>query len=134
VNRPPEGRNQMKTLFIIIFLIFYTVAPMCAADKTILVHNGFGTGQDFIKMNDSQKRAYAMGAINGMIIAPLFGAPKAKIDWLESFVENMTDEQVAFILMKYLQDNPGRWHDGLHVLMFSAIKDSYDKSRAGNNK
>jgi hypothetical protein len=46
----------------------------------------------------------------------------------------MTDEQVAAILSKYLQDNPSRWHDGLHALMYSAVKEAYDKSRSGGKK
>ncbi len=124
----------MKTNFIVFFLIFLSAATLFAADEPVWIHNGFGTGQDYLKMNQSQKSAYAMGAINGMIIAPLFGAPKDKIGWLESYVENMTDEQVAAILSKYLQNNPGRWHDGLHLLMYSAIKEAYNKSRIEGKK
>lgn len=85
-------------------------------------------------MTEFEKRAYAMGAINGMLIGPFFGAPKDKMQWLESYVENMTDEQVAAIFTKYLKDNPGRWHDGLHVLMYMAIKEAYGKSRPGGKK
>lgn len=96
----------MKTKFVVFFLIFLMAATLFAADESVWIHNGFGTGQDYIKMSESQKRAYAMGAINGMIISPLLGAPKDKIRWLESYVENMTDEQVAAIFSKYLQDNP----------------------------
>ena len=124
----------MKTKFIIFFLIFLAAVTLFAADERVWIHDGFGTGQDYIKMSESQKRAYAMGAINGMIIAPLLGAPKDKMGWLESYIENMTDEQVAAILSKYLQDNPGRWHDGLHILMYSAVKEAYDKSRSGGKK
>jgi hypothetical protein len=124
----------METKFIVFLLIFLAAATLFAADEPVLIHNGFGIGQDYIKMSESQKRVYAMGSINGMIIAPLLGAPKDKIGWLESYVENMTDEQVAAILSKYLQDNPGRWHNGLHVLMYSAVKEAYDKSHSGGKK
>lgn len=124
----------MRTKIIVFSLIFLAAATLSAADESVWIHNGFGTGQDYIKMSESQKRAYAMGAINGMIIAPLLGAPKDKMGWLEFYVENMTDEQVAAILSKYLQDNPGRWHDGLHSLMYSAVKEAYDKSRSGGKK
>lgn len=124
----------MKTRFIVSFLIFLAAATLFAADEYVIIHNGFCTGQDYIKMSESQKRAYAMGAINGMLIAPTFGAPKDKMVWLESYVENMNDEQVAAILSKYLQDNPGRWHDGLNVLTYSAMKEAYGKSRSGGKK
>ena len=119
----------MKIRFTISLVIFLTATVLFAADQGVLIHNGFGTGQDYIKMNQSQKRVYAMGAINGILIAPFFGASKEKMQWFESYVKNMTDEQVAAILSKYLEDNPGRWHDGLHVLMYSAIKEAYDRTR-----
>jgi hypothetical protein len=119
----------MKAILMMSLVIFLSATIIIAADQGVLIHNGFGTGQDYIKMNQSQKRVYAMGAINGILLAPLFGASKEKMLWFESYVENMTDEQVAAILSKYLEDNPGRWHDGLHILMFSAIKEAHDKSR-----
>jgi len=120
----------VKTQFIVFCLPFLVAATLFAAEEPVWIHNGFGTGGDYVKMSESQKRAYAMGAINGMIIAPLFGAPTYEMQWFESYVENMTDVQVAAILSKYLQDNPGRWHDGLHVLMYSALKEAYDKGRS----
>lgn len=124
----------MKTNLMVVLLILLMVTYAYANDKPVYVHNGIGTGQDYLKMTESEKRAYAMGAINGMLVSPLLGAPKDKMLWLESYVENMTDEQIAAILTKYLQDNPGRWHDGLNVIMYSAMKEAYNKSRtAGKN-
>ncbi len=122
----------MKTILTTFLVIFLTAAIVSAAEQGVLIHNGFGTGQDYIKMSPSQKRVYAMGAVNGILLAPLFGAPKEKVQWFESYVENMTDVQVAAILAKYLEDNPGRWHDGLHILMYSAIKEAHAKSRLRN--
>jgi hypothetical protein len=122
----------MKKLSI---LLVVTAAIMAfAVDENVEIHNGFGTGQAYIKMDESEKRTYAMGAINGMLLAPLFGAPKDRTKWFESYIENMTDEQVAAILTKFLRDNPGRWHEGLHALMYSAIRDAYRKSRTPSEK
>ncbi|MBC8231411.1 hypothetical protein H8E77_17805 [bacterium] len=122
------------TKYGIIFAVFVCVLVTFAADKPVIVHKGFATGRDYLKMNDAQKRAYAMGAINGMLLAPLFGAPKDRVKWFESYVEKMTDDQVAAILTKYVKDNPGRWHDGLHILTYSAIIESHTKSRGDKKK
>jgi len=124
----------MKIRVLILLVISLTVSVVLAADQSAWIHEGFGKGEDYIKMTEFQRRAYAIGAINGMLLAPLFGAPKDGMEWFESYVENMTDKQVTAILAKYLEDNPGRWHDGLHVLMYSAIKDAYDKSRSGRTR
>jgi hypothetical protein len=118
----------------IFFIIFLTTTPLFAADKSVLIPNGFGTGQSYIDMSEYEKRCYAMGAINGMLIAPFFGASANEMEWFVSYLANMTDKQVAAILSKYLQDNPGRWHNGLNVLMYSAIREAYDKSRSGGKK
>ncbi len=124
----------MKSNFIAFLLIFLAASTLLSAGNIIPIHNGFYTGQDYIEMSESQKRAYAVGAINGMLIAPIFGAPKNEMRWLESYIENMTDKQVAAILSKFLQDNPGRWHDGLQILTYVAVKEAYSKSRSGGKK
>ena len=65
-----------------------------------------------------------MGLIDGLFLSPFFGAPKARIQWLENCVERMTDEQVAAIISKYLSDNPARWHESVHTSVYSALLQS----------
>ena len=43
--------------------------PAPTPDKTVYIAGGFGKGQDYLKMSEKEKRAYAMGAMNGMIVA-----------------------------------------------------------------
>ena len=73
---------------------------------------------------DVNKKRYAIGVLDGMFLAPLFGAPKANIKWLENCVVNMTDSQVAAILNKYLIDNPARWHEPLNIIAYSALREA----------
>jgi hypothetical protein len=120
----------MKTKCMIFLVIFLTAAPLFAVDEAVLIQNGFGTGQDYLKMTKSQQRAYAMGVVNGILLSPLFGAPKGEMKWFESYIVGMSDEQVAAILLKYLENNPGRWHDRLNILAYSAIKEAFDMSRS----
>jgi hypothetical protein len=76
-------RYLVKTKAIAFFLVFIVATTVCAAAaKSVLIHNGFGTGKDYIDMSPLEKRSYAMGALNGMMIAPLFGAPKDRMQWL----------------------------------------------------
>ena len=120
----------MRTIITIFIFMLLFASVTAASEQGVFIHDGFGTGQDFISMPPSCKRSYAMGVINGILLALLFGAPKENMNWFESYVENMTDVQVSAILSKFLEKNPGRWHDGLHTLMFSTIKEAYDKSRS----
>lgn len=87
----------------------------------IVIHNGFLTGQDFRDLPDLRKRSYAAGLIDGLFLGPLFDAPKSSLGWLENCVEGMTDGQVSAIISKYLDDNPGRWHQPVHGAAYSAL-------------
>ena len=120
----------MRAIIAILIIVFLCAPVIDASEQSVLFHDGFCTGQDFLEMSPSNRRIYSMGAINGILCAPFFGAPVEKMNWFESYIENMTDVQVAAILSKFLEDNPGRLHDGLYALMYSAIKVAYDESRS----
>jgi isopentenyl diphosphate isomerase/L-lactate dehydrogenase-like FMN-dependent dehydrogenase len=100
-------KKLLKSKFVTFLVIFLAAVPIFANDKPVWVSGGLGTGLDYVKMTEAEKHAYAIGAINGMLVGHLLGAPRDKKQWLESYVENMTDEQVVAIFTKYLQDNPG---------------------------
>jgi hypothetical protein len=89
---------------------------------TVRVHAGFMKGNDYLELDASEKRAYAMGAVNGMLVAPLLGAPEEKLKWLQDCTLDMNDEQVAAIITKYLRDNPAKWHFPMNLTSFNAMK------------
>jgi hypothetical protein len=96
--------------------------------RPVFVHDGFITGQEFRKMSEDLRRSYAMGIIDGMLLAPLFGARTAKTEWIDSCVVGMSDEQVTAIIMKYLERNPARWHERLHTTVYSAMIEACPRS------
>lgn len=114
-------------LKIFIVSAIYTFLVSTAVAQPVAINNGFGTGEDYLKMDTSEQRAYAMGVVNGMLLAPLFGAPKSKMLRIENCLVGMTDSQVAAILAKYLRDNPGRWHETPHAPMLAALMENCPK-------
>src|SRR5689334_21399509 len=90
-------------------------------NEAVEIHHGMGRGDDYVSMPELSRRRYAMGAVNGMMLAPLFGAPKQRMAWLERCVENMSDSQIAEILLQYIKRNPAQCHHGLHILSFQAV-------------
>ena len=75
-------------------------------------------------MDSDGQRAYAMGFLDGMYVAPLFDAPdssKALLS-LESCVEGMKASQVAAIIAKYVRDHPEHWHHSLNVEAYQAMR------------
>lgn len=90
----------------------------------VTISQGFLSGEEYLNLDTTGKRSYAMGVLSGMLTAPLFGAPEEKVSWLSSCAVNMSDEQVAAILTKYLRDNPGKWQYAMNVTSFNAMRAS----------
>jgi hypothetical protein len=111
-------------------LILFAGISVYAGHQRASVVAGFGTGQDYVEMSASDKRVYAMGALNGMLVAPLLGARRQDVAWLEDCVPRMTDEQVAAILTKYIRERPGEWHLPLNILTFQAMSATCPKATA----
>jgi len=120
-----------KAIIAIQFLLIcasLSSQPAPTPDKTVYIAGGFGKGQDYLKMSEKEKRAYAIGAMNGMIVAPFFDAPEKSTKWLSDYLKGVSDEQVAAIITKYLKDNPELWHLGLNALTYKAIWEAYNKT------
>jgi hypothetical protein len=110
-------KHLLAAILLIVCISGYTRPQM----QRVSISPGFLKGKDYLDMTATEKRVYAMGAVNGMLVAPLLDAPKEKVAWLERCTNNMTDEQVAAIITKYLNDNPGEWHYGMNVLSLNAM-------------
>ena len=80
-------------------------------------------------MSDTEKRAYATGAINGMLVAPFFGAPEERLTWLKTCTGKMSDEQTASILSNYINNDSSQLNMSLNVVTFYALKDACDKMK-----
>lgn len=107
----------------ITLLFVFSVLASTVSAEDIWVKEGFITGNEYLAFADVNKKRYAMGVLDGIFLAPLFGAPKGNIKWLENCVVNMTDSQVAAVLNKYLRDNPQRWHESLNFIAYSAFRE-----------
>ena len=114
----------MKRLLVILILIAWpTTHP---AQQTVSISRGFFTGRDYFEMSETEKRAYATGAINGMLVAPFFGATDERLGWLKTCTGKLSDEQVASIISIYINADPARMDQSLNVLTFSAFKFACD--------
>lgn len=115
----------MKRLLPILALI--ALVTVQANQQKVTISGGFFTGKDYLDMSDTEKRAYATGGINGMLVAPFFGAPEENVNWLKTCTGKMSDEQIAGILTRYIRDQPGQLQLSLNVLTFNAIREACRK-------
>ena len=118
--------TMREKLFALIFL-FVVAGP--AQHNSLVVKDGFLTAQDYLNLPTAQQLGYATGVIDGMLIAPLFGAPDngAQLQLLGRCVTGMRDTQVHAILDKFLKDHPERWNDPMHAVAFAAMNEACSK-------
>lgn len=115
----------MKQLLLLIALAaFVTVS---ANQQRVKISPGFFTGKDYLEMSDTEKRAYATGEVNGMLVAPFFGAPEENLNWLKTCTGKMSDEQLASILTQFIHDQPDQMQMNLNVVTFNAVRDACRK-------
>jgi hypothetical protein len=72
----------MRYLALIVLVACVTVY---ANQQTVKISRGFFSGRDYLDMSETEQRAYATGEINGMLVAPFFGAPEENLNWLKTY-------------------------------------------------
>ena len=117
----------MRRLLPLIALIAF--ATVYGSQQKVAISGGFFTGKDYLEMTDTERRAHVTGAINGMLVAPFFGAPQENLNWLKTCTGKMSDEQLAAILASYIHDQPSNMQANLNVVTFNAIQQTCRKNK-----
>jgi hypothetical protein len=99
------------------------------SQQTVSIGPGFFTGKDYLDMTDNERRAYATGAINGMLVAPFFGAPPDNLNWLKTCTAKVSDEDLAAIITKYINSQESQLNYNLNVLTFNALRNTCPKTK-----
>ena len=109
----------MKYLLALIALI--AAINVYPSQQTVKISPGIFTAKDYLEMTDTEKRAYITGQINGMLVAPFFGAPEGNMGWLKTCSSKMSDEELASILTRYIRDQPNQ-QQNLNVVTFASLR------------
>ena len=114
---------------VLIVLAFLICVDGYASQQPVSISRGFFTGREYFEMSDSEKRAYATGAINGMLVSPFFGAPEEGVHWLKTCSAKMSDEQTASIITQYINNDSSQRSMSLNVVTFNALKNACEKMK-----
>ena len=115
----------MRYLLPLIALV--AVVTVYANQQRVKIGPGFFTGKDYLDMSDTERRAYVTGGVNGMLVAPFFGAPEEKVNWVKTCTAKMSDEQLASTVSRYIREQPNQMDANLNVVTFNAIRDACRK-------
>lgn len=113
----------MRGLTLALCTLFVSIA---LSQDGIAVKTGFLTAEEFMHMTERGQHDYSMGVVDGMLLAPMFGAPRAwsggqSISDLGHCVTGMSSTQVAAIISSFVRGHPERWNDSMHVVAFVAM-------------
>jgi hypothetical protein len=108
-------------VFIAIALLFSQTAIAGGLKELVRVHPGFITGEQYLKMPDTDKRSYVIGLTDGILLSPLFNSEGERPFWFENCAVGMTAHQVAAIFTKYLEDDPKLWNQYANTVFFKAM-------------
>jgi hypothetical protein len=117
----------MKHLLPLIALAAFVT--VYANQQRVKISPGFFTGKDYLDMGDTEKRAYATGEINGMLVAPFFGAPEENLGWLKTCTGKLSDEELASIVTRFIRDTPDQMQANLNVVTFNAVREACRKAQ-----
>jgi hypothetical protein len=115
----------MKRLLALVALI--AAVSVYGNQQQVKISPGFFTAKDYLDMTDTERRAYVTGQVNGMLVAPFFGAPEENVTWLKTCTSKMSDEDVAGILTRYVRDHANQLQFSLNVMTFNALRESCRK-------
>ena len=96
-------------------------SPALGSGPDVPIHDGFIRGTDVRSFDDKGRARYAAGVIDGMLMAPVFGAPQANVEVLENCVKSMNSSQLAGLLMKELDDHPSVRPESAHKTLYRAL-------------
>ena len=83
-------------------------------------------------MDGLQKKAYVKGLIEGMLLAPAFGAPEENMLWLYDCTNEMDVGEVRKLLFNYIKDRHDLWENRNPAKNFRALsKACLDRLQAG---
>ena len=68
-----------------------------------------------------------MGYVDGLLVSPLLGVNKDKLEWVETLIKGMNSEQITAIMLTYLESNPEIWNEGFNSIAYRALRKAYEK-------
>ena len=111
------------TKYLLPLVALIAAVTVYANQKQVKISRGFFSAKDYLSMSDTERRAYATGAINGMLVSPFFGAPDENLQWLKTCTGSMSDEQLATVLSTYIRNDPNNLESSLNVVKFNVIRE-----------
>jgi len=89
--------------------------------ERITTASAFIRGEEYRKMNETQRGTYVMGVIDGLMFAFAFNKQQSEQHQLEECTKGMRVDQLTAVVTNYITANPDQWHVNANVLVYDAL-------------
>lgn len=112
----------MRVLMMVALIIGFSGVAAANQPSPIEFHHGYMTGNTYRDMSANAQQGYVIGVIDGMFVAPFFGAKLGARSWLGLCIESgMRTDQLKAIIDKYLDEHPDEWDQDMAAVAYSAL-------------
>ena len=99
-----------------------------------LVPKSFLSGNDWRGLSKGEQQAYAVGVVDGLDLAFVYGKHGTSLAWINPCVTGMASDQVRAMLRAEIDANPGEGnlltvHQAMYRALWKACRQSPGKSR-----
>ncbi len=85
----------------------------------------YGTGNDYIKVDESGRTNYIYGVFDGLQLGSALD--KVELSLFKEYVYPMRIPQIKAIVDKHMKENPEKWHQPMASLVYSALREARQK-------
>ena len=106
----------------VVLAIGFSSVALANSSGKVELHHGYMTGNSYRDMPASGQQGYVVGVIDGMFMAPVFGAKLGVKSWLGQCIESgMRSDQLKAIIDKYLAEHPEIWNEDMAGITYGAL-------------
>jgi hypothetical protein len=92
----------MKRALIVLFIATIALPAWSQEVPPPRIVGGYVTGKGYMDMDGLEKKAYLMGLLEGMFLAPAFGAPEISEKWLLDCTNQVGLNDIRSYLFQYI--------------------------------
>lgn len=113
--------QRLIAAFVLSLVVAAAAARAQDVPQGVRIHGGWVTGTEYLDMSAQQREAYVAGLLNGMKLAPEFGAPAARLDWLNGCLTVLDRAELADRIYDTIFADTRLWDNRNAAKMYRAV-------------
>jgi hypothetical protein len=98
----------------------------------VRIHGGYVSGTEYLDMSAPQREAYVAGLLSGARLAPNFGAPPERLEWLIGCTSVLDRAELASRIYDTIFANTRLWDNRNPAKMYRAVVAACREAAAGS--